>query len=81
MRFTSILAFALPAVALAQSQAYGYSDKCPQCLSACELEITEVAAEQCYYSVFTEVNYIESICEAQDGYNCETTAVNDVCGS
>ncbi|KUI67139.1 hypothetical protein VM1G_02579 [Cytospora mali] len=62
--------------AICESQAYGYADYCPQCLSQCE---GSAYAEQCYYSVFTAINEIESDCEAHSGWNCEQTAVDDVC--
>ncbi|PSR80868.1 hypothetical protein BD289DRAFT_52595 [Coniella lustricola] len=65
---------------ICESQAYGYADKCPQCLPQCEGQTTQTGAEECYYSVFFEINYIESLCEAQGGGSgCETIAVNDVC--
>ncbi|KAI1747912.1 hypothetical protein F4782DRAFT_534978 [Xylaria castorea] len=63
--------------AICESQAYGYKDKCPQCLHTCA---TSSVPDQCYYSVFSAINGIESQCEAQGGNNCENIAVNDVCG-
>ncbi|KAJ4422328.1 hypothetical protein N0V82_002982 [Gnomoniopsis sp. IMI 355080] len=67
--------------AICESQASGYTDKCPQCLSQCTSRTTEEIVAQCYYSVFFEINYLESVCEAEGGNNCEGSSVDEVCGS
>ncbi|CAN8103319.1 unnamed protein product [Discula destructiva] len=67
--------------AICESQASGYADKCPQCLSECEGKTTKAYAEQCYWSVFFEINYLESVCEAHGGNNCEGSSVDEVCGA
>ncbi|KAI1411636.1 hypothetical protein F5Y13DRAFT_165451 [Hypoxylon sp. FL1857] len=99
MKFASIFALALPAVALSQTvttassatpsssgtpdlstceeQAGPYADACPQCEPKCE---GSSAYEQCLYSVFSNINYIESQCWQHGGQNCKGIAIAQVCG-
>lgn len=62
--------------AICEAQAGGYANRCPQCLYTCE---TSSAPDQCYFSVFTAVNYVDSVCQAHGGSGCANTAVNEVC--
>lgn len=64
--------------ALCESGNPVYADACPQCLDECE---DSAYADQCFFSVFTVVNEIESDCEARGGSNCKSLAVSEVCGS
>ncbi|CRG90628.1 hypothetical protein PISL3812_07672 [Talaromyces islandicus] len=66
------------AISVCKSQAGPYTQYCAQCLSQCSSRTGE-AQEQCYYSVFMTINYIESECEAMNGYNCAGQAVDNVC--
>ncbi|KAI8628587.1 hypothetical protein F5Y19DRAFT_106510 [Xylariaceae sp. FL1651] len=61
---------------ICEAQAGPYADACPQCLQRCA---TSSVPDECYYSVFSTVNYIESVCEAQGGNNCRNLALNEVC--
>ncbi|KAI1326069.1 hypothetical protein F5Y16DRAFT_249124 [Xylariaceae sp. FL0255] len=61
---------------ICESQAGPYSADCPRCLSLCA---TSSDPTDCYYSVFSEVNYIESVCEAEGGNNCQGQALDEVC--
>ncbi|KAH8692025.1 hypothetical protein BGW36DRAFT_431261 [Talaromyces proteolyticus] len=95
MKFTTVLLLALPAVSLAQTapptptptgnltvckqQAGPYAQFCARCEPQCNGR-TGTAYSQCLYSVFSDINYIESLCEAHNGNNCENQSVDDVCG-
>jgi hypothetical protein len=61
-----------------ESQAGPYTQYCAQCLSQCSSRTGE-SEEQCYWSVFMTINYIESQCEAMGGNNCAGQAVDEVC--
>ena len=67
-------------MAVCKSQAGPYTDFCAGCLDQCSSRTGE-SEKECFYSVFSAVNYIESECEAMGGNNCAIRAVNEVCSS
>ncbi|KAI0880924.1 uncharacterized protein GGS22DRAFT_192761 [Annulohypoxylon maeteangense] len=93
MQFSAIISMGLFAVALAQTstptpsgppdlttcqeEAGPYADACPKCNSKCE---NSSAKSECFNSLFTAVNYVESQCWQHGGSNCKSVAVNQVCG-
>lgn len=68
------------ALAVCESQAGPYTQFCATCLDQCDSRVGQ-SEKDCYYSVFSAINYIQSECEAMGGFNCEMRAVNEVCGS
>ncbi|KAI1473359.1 hypothetical protein F4774DRAFT_415894 [Daldinia eschscholtzii] len=93
MKFASIVTLALSAVALAQTsipaptgppdlsvcekKAGTYADACPKCNPKC---VGSAAYEDCLYSVFSTINYIQSQCWQHGGNNCRDEAISQVCG-
>lgn len=64
---------------ICESQAFGYSDYCPYCLTPCESETDEEHAALCYHTLFTEVNNLEAVCDQYGGENCRNAVVYEVC--
>ncbi|KAI1110769.1 hypothetical protein F5Y14DRAFT_342612 [Nemania sp. NC0429] len=65
-------------LAVCQSQAGGYWEACPQCLHNCA---TTPYPAECFWSVFSYVNGVQSNCQMHGGGDeCLDLALNLVCG-
>ncbi|KAI0836258.1 hypothetical protein F5Y06DRAFT_113016 [Hypoxylon sp. FL0890] len=67
----------VPDLSACEEQAGPYADACPQCEPKCE---GSSAYDQCLYSIFSNINYIESQCWQHGGQNCRGNAIAQLCG-
>ncbi|EMR66998.1 hypothetical protein MGN70_000285 [Eutypa lata] len=66
-----------PDLTVCEEQAGGYSDTCARCYHLCADSTNQA---QCFFSVYTAVNSIDSQCWQHGGNNCAGQAVDQVCG-
>ncbi|KAF4982760.1 hypothetical protein FZEAL_1661 [Fusarium zealandicum] len=90
MKFISIVALVLPAMAAAQSsappnfncqtQAGSYAEYCGRCAHKCGVDADTQSQKDCFRKVFTKVNGAQAGCQARGAKNCQERAINYVCG-
>ncbi|KAI1463486.1 uncharacterized protein F4812DRAFT_463585 [Daldinia caldariorum] len=66
-----------PDLSVCKKQADTYADACPKCNPKC---VGSSAYENCLYSIFSTINYIQSQCWQHGGRSCREDAINQVCG-